>query len=258
MREYLYNSNKFNKLNSITPKMKLIKTSDNFFHRIRTKNDNKSLTTLNYHNNNKNKTIYFKHKLIKVRKFLSMESIINNSMEKNFNTHNHNHNHNQMTPNLTTKELISPNNSIFKPSKYFRDNIQNNLPILSKQQQPIILYRNNYKSKNIKYKIKTFNITPLNKKTKDNNNSFSRNYLNVDTSYQKFIKYLKRNKTKQKEMSEKISDYIKKKDIEPFELFKDSFKIKKLSKLELNIIQNGYSLLKKIKKLQMQDISVNS
>ena len=253
MREYLFNSNKYNKLHSITPKLKLMKTSDNFFHRIRTKNDNKSLTTLNYHNNNKNKTIYFKHKLIKVRKFLSVESIISNSMEKNFKTH-----HNQMTPNLTTKELISPNNSTFKPSKYFRDNIKNNLPILSKQQQPLILYRNNFISKNKKYNIKSFNITPLNKKTKDNNNSFSRNYLNVDTSYQKFIKYLKRNKTKQKEMSEKISDYIKKKDIEPFELFKDSFKIKKLSKLELNIIQNGYSLLKKIKKLQMPDISVNS
>jgi hypothetical protein len=228
-----------------------MKTSDNFFHRISYKNDNKSLTTLNYNDKNKNKTIYFKHKLIKVRKFLSVESIINNSMEKNFNSHN------QMTPNLTTKELISPNNSTFKPSKYFRDNIKNNLPILSKK-QPFIIYRNNYKSKNKKYNIKSFNITPLNKKIKNNNNSFSRNYLNVDTSYQKFIKYLKRNKTKQKEMSEKISDYIKKKDFEPLELFKDSFKIKKLSKLELNIIQNGFSLLKKIKKLQMQDISVNS
>ena len=251
MREYLYNSNKYNKLHSITPKLKLLKTSDNFFHKIKNKNGNKSLTTLNYHDNNKNKTIYFKHKLVKVRKFLSVESIINNSMEKNFS------NHNQMTPNLTTKELISPNNSIFKPSKYFRDNIKNNLPILSRQ-QPLILYRNNFKSKNKKYNIKSFNITPLNKKIKNNNNSFSRNYLNVDTSYQKFVKYLKRNKTKQKEMSEKISDFIKKKDFEPFGLFKDSFKIKKLSKLELNIIQNGYSLLKKIKKLQMKDISNDS
>ena len=175
-------------------------------------------------------------------------------MEKNLKTHNYN----QMTPNLTTKELISPNNSTFKPSKYFRDNIKHSLPILSKQQQPLIIYRNNYKSKNKKYNIKSFNIIPLNKKLKNNNNSFSRNYLNVDTSYQKFIKYLKRNKTKQKELSEKISDFIKKKDFKPIELFKDSFKIKKLSKLELNIIQNGYSLLKKIKELQMQDISDNS
>ena len=254
MREYLYNSNNYNKLYSITPKLRLMKTSDNFFHRISYKNDNKSLTTLNYNDKNKNKTIYFKHKLIKVRKFLSVESIINNSMEKNLKTHNYK----QMTPNLTTKELISPNNSTFKPSKYFRDNIKHSLPILSKQQQPLIVYRNNYKSKNKKYNIKSFNIIPLNKKLKNNNNSFSRNYLNVDTSYQKFIKYLKRNKTKQKELSEKISDFIKKKDFKPIELFKDSFKIKKLSKLELNIIQNGYSLLKKIKKLQMQDISDNS
>ena len=59
-------------------------------------------------------------------------------------------------------------------------------------------------------------------------------------------------------MTEKILDYNKKKDFEPLKIFKDSFKIKKLSKLELNIIQNGYSLLKKIKKLQMQNISINS
>ena len=151
-------------------------------------------------------------------------------MEKKFN------NYNQMTPNLTTKALISPNNSTYKPSKYFRDNITYNLPMLSKQ-QPFIFYRNNYKSKNNKYNIKTFNITPSNKKIKNNNNSFSRNYLNIDTSYQQFIKYLKRNKAKQKEMSEKILDYSKKKDFGIS--FKDSFKIKKLSKLELNIIQNG-------------------
>jgi hypothetical protein len=250
MREYLYNSNKY-KLHSITPNLIFLKTSDIFFHRARNKNDNKSLTTLNYNDNNKNKTIYFKHKLIKVRKFLSVESIINNSMQKNFISNN------QMTPNLTTKELISPDNSTFKTSKYLRDNIRNNLPILSNK-QPLIFYRNNYKSKNKKYNIKAFNINPLNKKLKNNNNSFSRNYLNVDTSYQKFIKYLKRNKTKQKEMTEKILDYNKKKDFEPLEIFKDSFKIKKLSKLELNIIQNGFSLLKKIKKLQMQNISINS
>ena len=250
MREYLYNSNKY-KLQSITPKLIFLKTSDNFFHRIRNKNDNKSLTTLNYNDNNKNKTIYFKHKLIKVRKFLSVESIINSSIQKNFISHN------QMTPNLTTKELISPNNSIFKQSKYLRDNIKFNLPILSNK-QTLIFCRNNYKSRNKKYNIKAFNINPLNKKLKNNNNSFSRNYLNVDTSYQKFIKYLKRNKTKQKEMTEKILDYNKKKDFEPLEIFKDSFKIKKLSKLELNIIQNGFSLLKKIKKLQMQNISINS
>ena len=67
MREYLYNSNNYNKLYSITPKLRLMKTSDNFFHRISYKNDNKSLTTLNYNDNKKNKTIYFKHKLIKVR-----------------------------------------------------------------------------------------------------------------------------------------------------------------------------------------------
>ena len=89
--------------------------------------------------------------------------------------------------------------------------------------------------------FKTLHKLQLNK-IKKNNFPFSRNYDNVDSSFQKFIKYLNSKKKNNKLLSEKNEDYKKK---FKSSIFKDSLKIKKLSKLELDFIQNGCSLLKK-------------
>ena len=79
MSQYLLSDNNinnkiYNRNLPIKPKIKLVRTYDIFCHKLIRDQNDKSLISLNYYKN-KQKTISFKHKIIKVKNFFSFDSL---------------------------------------------------------------------------------------------------------------------------------------------------------------------------------------
>ena len=236
MMQYLLNIKNYKKISSISPRINLLKTYDYFSYKYKKeKYNNLFLTTKNNLDIKRNRFFSIKHNLLKTHKIPHLKKSSNKLEETNSLSY-------KIFPKKLSKISKSKKSISLQNKNLFKsfDNIKGNKNVQLLARNPLIIITENNVSKTKKLKIKSLNFSYFNKE-KINDFYSSRNNERLDITYQKFNKYLKIKKCKQKEKER--NDDSKKLYCNDF--FFKSFNVKKLSNLELNVIKNGYSLLNK-------------